>query len=303
MRIIIHLILIITISSCNTDIKSSKEYKELERDNTELKTELTSLKKTIDSLKNTPDNQFLHGQKLLAAGNRKKALEYFTNIAENHKGSEYENKSKKEIENIEKYFEEEKRKEELKKSLGFKILKPSSKIELENLTLTFSSIQFKKSFTFDSYGDRYFYRSAERGSMYLTASVSITSKIKDPNLPHILAYRLKDGILQNITTLGLEYRFRRWDDYGSYLGNSADYKNDFSHTKTIPFALGYEIEESEFKGYPIYIVLHKKLNIIRKYERFDNPPVSYVSEGYGFKKDLTIDDFDENGDYILIKRL
>ena len=240
---------------------------------------------------------------MLAEGNRKLAFEYFNNIIENYKGSEYEIKSKNEIDNIEKYFEKERQKEELKKSLGFKILKPISKIELENLTLSFSDIQFKKSFTFDSYGDRYFYRSAERGSKYLTARVSITSKIKDPNLPHILAYRLKNGILENITPLGLEYRFRRWEDYGSYLGNSADYGNDFSHTKTIHFSLGYEVEESKYKDYPIYIVLHKKLNIERKYERFDNPPVSYSSESYGFKKELTVDDFDEIGDYILIKRI
>ena len=109
--------------------------------------------------------------------------------------------------------------------------------------------------------------------------------------------------MQNITPIGLEYRFRRWEDYGSYLGNSADYGNDFSRTKTIPFSLGYEIEESDYKGYPIYVVLHNKLNIIKEYDRFANPPSSYNSKSYGYKKELNVDDFDENGEYILIKTM
>ena len=55
LRKFLYLILIISISSCNSDIKLSKEYKELELKNTELKTELNDLKKTIDSLNNTPE--------------------------------------------------------------------------------------------------------------------------------------------------------------------------------------------------------------------------------------------------------
>ncbi len=287
--------------SCNTNIKENPEYKKLEKQNNELNTKVQSLSKTIDSLLNTPDKQFLNAKKLLNEGKRKLALNNFSKISENFKGSEYEKKSNQEIEKIEKYFKEEKRKADLKKALGFKILKPKSIIKTDELTLKFSSIQFKKSFTFDSYGSRYFYRSAERGSKYLTARVSITSKVKDPKLPHILAYKLEDGVLRNLTSLGMDYRFRRWEDYGSYLGNSADYGNDFSHTKTIPFSLGYEISESEYKGYPIYVVLYNKPSIVRKYERFDNPPTSYNPESYGFKSELTVDDFDEGNDYILIK--
>lgn len=301
MKKILPLLIISLLISCNTNIKESSEYKKLEKQNSELSTKIQTQSKTIDSLLNTPDKQFLNAKKLLSEGKRKLALNNFTKISENYKGSEYENKSNQEIERIEKYFKEEKRKADLKKALGFKILKPKSIIKTDELTLKFSSIQFKKSFTFDSYGSRYFYRSAERGSKYLTARVSITSKVKDPKLPHILAYKLEGGVLRNLTSLGMDYRFRRWEDYGSYLGNSADYGNDFSHTKTIPFSLGYEISESEYKGLPIYVVLHKKNSIVRKYERFENPPTSYNPESYGFKSELTVDDFDKENDYILIK--
>lgn len=301
MKKILPLLIILLLISCNTSIKENIEYKKLEKQNSELNTKIETLSKTIDSLLNTPDKQFLNAKKLLSEGKRKLALNNFSKIAENYKGSEYGEKSNQEIEKIEKYFKEEKRKADLKKALGFKILKPKSIIKTDELTLKFSSIQFKKSFTFDSYGSRYFYRSAERGSKYLTARVSITSKLKDPKLPHILAYKLENGVLKNLTSLGMDYRFRRWKDYGSYLGNSADYGNDFSHTKTIPFSLGYEISESEYKGFPIYIVLHKKESIVRKYERFNNPPTSYNPESYGFKSELTVDDFDKGNDYILIK--
>ena len=288
--------------SCNNP-KNTKEYKELDKLNSELRNKVVKLNLKIDSLENTPERQYLNAKELLKSGKKTTARNYFSNIVENFEDSEFSKKAKYEIKKIDKAIKEEKRKIELKKTLGFRILKPSSIIKIENLTLKFSSIQFKKSFTFDSYGDRYFYRTAERGSKYITARVSVSSEVKDPKLPHILAYRLKDGKLENLTGLGMEYRFRRWDDYGSYLGNEADYKNDFARTKTIPFSLGYEISESEFKGYPTYIVLHKTPSLSREYKRFDNPPVKYNPDSYSFKRTLTVDDFDKDGDYILIKKL
>ncbi len=265
MRKLLFLILIILSISCETDVKSSQDYKDLKKQNETLNEEITILKKTIDSLNNTPDRQYIKAKKLLAENRKEEALRHFTTISENYKGSEYAKKSNDEIKEIEEYFIEEKKKEELKRSLGFKVLKPSSRIELPNLILNFSDIQFNRSFVFDSYGSKYFYRKAERGSKFLTAKVSITSEINNPNLPHILVYRLKDGVLENLTPIGLEYRFRRWEDYGSYLGNTADYSNDFARTKTIRFSLGYEIEEYDFSKFPIYVVLHKKLNIKKEY--------------------------------------
>lgn len=114
MKKILPLLLISLLISCNDNIKETSEYKKLEKQNSELNTKIQTLSKAIDSLLNTPDQQFLNAKKMLSEGKRKLALNGFSKISKNFKGSEYEKKSKKEIEKIEKYFKEEKRKNDCK---------------------------------------------------------------------------------------------------------------------------------------------------------------------------------------------
>ncbi|WP_053969751.1 hypothetical protein [Mangrovimonas sp. ST2L15] len=290
--------------SCSTSIKDSQEYKELEKENMELKS-------IIKELKNTPESRYIIAEKLYQDGQRNEALNRYKEINSKFTGTEYAIKSSERINEINNLIEKERDEkiklqkaqeleEKRKRELGFKLVKSNSSIKLDDLTLKFSDIGLKGSFTFDSYGDTYHYRKADRGSRFITAKVSITSKSNDPNLPTIIGYIMKDGKLTSVTPIGLSYRFRRWEDYGSYLGNDADYGNDFSKTSTIPFNLGYEINNDKINGEKIYLVLCKNRTVTRKYDRFDNPPISY--NGYsGFKISLNVDDFDENGDYILIK--
>lgn len=257
----------------------------------------------VDSLLNTPENRFNKASKLQAQGKDTLAIDEFKQLVEYYPKSNYADLSKKEITKIESAIKERKDEEERIKRMGFAAIKASTKIEYDYLTLNFGDIQFRENFTYDSYDDRYFYNSAERGSKYLVARVSITSEVNDPKLPRILAYALKDGELRSITPIGLTYRFRRWEDYGTYLGNNADYGNDFAQTKTINFNLGDQIQESDFKGFPIYVVMQKTKAYHRVQERFDNPPISYKQDDYDYKIVLTPQDFSESGDYVLIKRL
>ena len=66
--------------------------------------------------------------------------------------------------------------------------------------------------------------------------------------------------------------------------------------------MGYELPIESYKGKQVYLVLSKNYTASREYKKFDNPPVSY-SDYYGGKNELTVDDFDESGDYILMKIL
>ena len=118
MRKILLLILFISTLSCESDIKSSIEYKELEKKIENQNSELITLRNTIDSLNNTADKQYFRASKMLSQNKRKEALNYFSKIVDNYKGSEYAKKSEKEIEKIEGYFKEEKRKDDLKKIPG-----------------------------------------------------------------------------------------------------------------------------------------------------------------------------------------
>lgn len=184
-------------------------------------------------------------------------------------------------------------------ALGLKALKVNNVFEHEGLKLNVTSAAIANAWSFDSYGDSYHYREAERGSKYVTARVSVTSKDKDPNLFGIGAYVEENG---KLALRGkLEYRFARWMDYGTYLGNESDFRNDFAHTATIPFSAATEISNDKLKR-PVYLVATKQKCHSRSYQRFDNPPVSYFGDCSGMRQILSVEDF-KNGDYAVLKRI
>ena len=71
----------------------------------------------------------------------------------------------------------------------------------------------------------------------------------------------------------MDIEFYKWEDYGSYLGNEADYSNDFSRTQTIRFDVGYELKISDYKGKDIYLVATRKGEMFKGTDRLRNPPV------------------------------
>lgn len=129
--------------------------------------------------------------------------------------------------------------------------------------------------------------------MYAVANVSITSKAQDPNLPGLGVYQVVGPKLIQLGTM--QYEFQRWVDYGSYLGNYHDYRNDFSRTATIGFKPGLEISQ-DYRTDTLFLVASKQGCHTRSTERFKNPPV-YYTEGncQQLKTILTIDDFSSGG--------
>ncbi len=95
------------------------------------------------------------------------------------------------------------------------------------------------------------------------------------------------------------YKFKKWKDYGSYLGNYADYKNDFAHSKTISFTYGLEIKEDDYIKGNTYVILNKKQCFKRTEDNFGRPAVKYESNDCSSKYKLTIEDFES--EYIFIK--
>lgn len=77
----------------------------------------------------------------------------------------------------------------------------------------------------------------------------------------------------------LSYEFRRWKDYGSYLGNHADYGNDFAHSSTIPFNLGLQVSEEIINEHEIYLVLNRNGCFMRSSDSYGRPKVQYKEMG------------------------
>lgn len=202
------------------------------------------------------------------------------------------------IEKIDRLIAQKKAEEERIKALGFKALKASTTFKIDYNTVELTSISVGNTFTFDSYGDRYFYRSADRGNKYVTAVMKITSQDKDPKLPQLAIYSISGDTMTKVGSFDTE--FARWKDYGTYLGNTHDFGNDFAKTSSVRFKIGEEVSEDIVKG-PYALIMKKENGLSRNYDRFANPPVSYT--GYvSYPSTLRLEDFTKEGsEYIVVR--
>ncbi|MDX9791721.1 MAG: hypothetical protein RBT61_12890 [Candidatus Kapabacteria bacterium] len=276
-------------ASCNSGVEQSEYDK--------LKAELNECKNTVEELQNTPQVRLSKGQQYLSNNDIANAKKEFNALIEKFNETEEAQKAKSLIADIDKQEKEKKEAEERKRTLGFKILKENSSVTIGDVTVKFSSVSTGQRFNFDHYKGESWGRNAERGEIYILSKVSISSEIKDPKLPPVAVYKISNGSLTRIGTM--EYRFQRWRDYGAYLGNYADYGNDFSHSKTIPFSLGQTVSTEEFNNSALFVVVKKENCFYRNSDRFGRPPVSYKSSHCNLKSTLSVDDFDK--DYVLVK--
>lgn len=186
------------------------------------------------------------------------------------------------------------------KALGFKALKVQSKVAVGYNTVTFGSFSIGPKFVHDVYptytGSSWYEHTADRGNKYISCAMDVTSTSKNPNIPTLAFYTINGDKL--IKQGDLWVQMGRWQDYGTYLGNEHDLKNDFSKVSTVKFKLGLELPDADFSK-PYIVVLKKANTQVRHYERMHNPPVYYKGNA-DYPSSLTIDDFN-SGDYVAIK--
>ncbi|MDR3272529.1 MAG: hypothetical protein LBT29_03480 [Flavobacteriaceae bacterium] len=288
-KLIIFVALLIT--SCNNGVKQS-DYDKLQK-------ELADCKKTIEELQNTPQIRLSKGQQYLANNDYENAKLELNALIEQFSGTDEAKKAQSLFADVEKQEKEKREAEERKKTLGFKALTENLSIKIGDITVKFNSVNTGLQWVFDNYGSEWRYRSAERGELYVLAKIAISSDIKDPKLPPISVYKIKNGSLSLIGTMG--YEFSRWKDFGTYLGNNADFGNDFAHTQTISFSLGLSVSKEDFDNNAVFVVVKKNNCFYRNYDRYNNPPVSYRASSVDcdVKSTLTVDDFDN--DYVVVK--
>lgn len=288
-KFLIGLISLTVLHSCQNG-PSQKEYNDI-------KSQLEECSKENEELKNTPENRLLTAQKLETEGNLTNAESEYKELIEKFPKSEQAKIAQQFVDKVEKEREEQKKEEERKKRLGFKVLEQQTSIKQGDCKLTFSNIKLTNRWNFDRYGNEWRYIEAERGNKYLTFTLSITAESKSPNLPPIYVYQLIDGQLQYKTTA--YYKFYRWEDYASYLGNNADYGNDFARSETIRFSPGAHLVMDDFNEYPTFLMVKKSNCVIRNEDRFGNPPISYSNSTCDYDLILTVDKANEN--YFTIK--
>lgn len=159
-------------------------------------------------------------------------------------------------------------------ALGMKAIPVKGTFTGDDSTVTLQSAQITGQWSFNDHGDEYEYRSAERGSRYITAKVTYSSKSKNPRLVPLIVYASNGGELKRLGVMGFE--FVRWKNYATFLGNYHDDGNDFAHTESIRFSTGLQVQSEDISK-PLYIVASSVGCAERNSDRFGRPPVRYMT--------------------------
>ncbi|WP_280188627.1 hypothetical protein [Bacteroides fragilis] len=287
------------ITSCANN-KDKNEINNLTLKIETLKSENKELKETINLLKYPAQDRLKQIKKLITHNDLIKAQEEINQLRTLFPKSPEVQECKIQEEKIAKIKAKIKAEEEERiKALGFKALKEHSTVEVFYNKISIGQFSITKTFTFDAYDDRYFYRTADRGNKYISSRITITSTDKNPKLPVFYAYRINGNKLTCEGRFKLE--FARWEDYATYLGNYTDNSNDFSKTSTIPFKIAIEVSD-EVASSPLVIICRKQNCMVRNYDRFANPPVYYsIGDGCTYNPTLTLDDLKKG--YAVVKIL
>lgn len=262
-----------------------------------LKTELNQCNIALEDARNTPQVRLSKALQFQEEKKIENAKKEFREIINKFPNTDESTKASIKLKEIELAEKKEKEEEERRRLLGFKILKENFTKKVGDITLNFTAFNSSNTFTFDSYDDTYYSKTAERGNIYLTSRISISSDSKDPDLPPIALYSARAG---ELSLLGLmEYRFVWWESFGAYLGTDAAYANDFSRTKTIAFNAGLQVELNDFNNYPIFTVIKNKGCFTKNNNSYGSPRIRYEENKCEMKSSLKLEDFDS--EYTLIK--
>ena len=251
---------------------------------------------SIELLKFPAGDRYAKAKRLLSDGNLSGAQTELDNLKRIFPNSQEATRIPELEAQINSEKERIKKEQERIAALGFKALPQKANVKVDYNTITLSQFNVGSQFTFDSYDDRYFYRTADRGDRYITMAMSVTSTSKSPKLPEFAVYKVNGATMSLVKTFQTEYA--RWSDYGAYLGNYHDNSNDFSKVSTIKFKLGAEVEESIVKG-AYAIVMYNGNVLSEEYDRWKNPPQYWIGSA-PFESSLTLDSF-SNNKYILVK--
>lgn len=265
-----------------------------------LKKQLSECEKENAELKQTPDKLLIDGKKMLKDGKRKEALDLFSKVCDKGPGTDYCKQASFLSDSVSKIIKQEQEEADRIKAQGFKALTESMYYENSELKMSFTSVSTGKTYTFDNYGTGYMYKTAERDNTFITASSTITSKSKTPNLPCVRVFVVENGNAEYYGTL--DYHFVSWTDYGYYLGNYSDKRNDFAFTETIRFSMGFQMFSDVVKNKVIIVAISKKNDgyFSRQYSEFSNPPVSYSIVDGKYKTSLSAEEFAKSYNVIKI---
>ncbi len=282
-------------SKSEIDAKIAEVEKKYQDSLTLMRNELKEAKTKIEVLSYPADQRFAHINELFNAQEYEKAKKEIAELKNVFPNAAENNECSKILEKITALEVAKKAEEERIKALGFKAIPQKTSFKIDYNTIALSSIGIGRTFTFDYRSDEWTYREADRGTKYISAAMSVTSTNHDPDLPQFAVYKIEGGNM--IYEESFDTEFARWEDYGTYLGNYHDSRNDFAKVSTVKFKIGAQISDDVLSK-PFAIVVKNENRLTSSFDRYKNPPKSYIGS-VSYPKTLSVEDFTKN--YTLVK--
>lgn len=169
-------------------------------------------------------------------------------------------------------------------------LKPEKSYTAGDVGILINKVTTNKKWIFDNNNYDYHYREADKGSIFIVIDFTVKSKNKNPDLPvFVVGKSSKEGLS---TIVGIsDIKFPSWTNYGAYLGNYSDFKNDFAKRDTIRFTAAIQVPEEDYKSKKLFLFM-PNINCASRLEGSGSPPISYATflceEKIKDKEDLAI---------------
>jgi hypothetical protein len=268
----------------------------LATDNAKLRAEVAALRKQVEELSLTPSALLRRVTETLKANKPAEARQASETLNKRFADS---SEAKAARATILKYDAAVKAREAEAKAIearGFYALQPQNAPTVKGITVRVESLRLGSRWQFDAHGDELQYRDSERGERYVLLRATLHSAEKDPDLPDIGIYRIDGGKMTRLAQMN--YEFRRWSSYGTFIGLYYDFANDFAHTATIPFNAAASISDEDAKK-PFAVVITGELCHERG-SAIGQPDVVYrLSFDCPSKPELDANDFTNGGYRVL----
>jgi len=275
---------------------TAAELQALKQENQQLKSEVLNLRRQVEDLSQTPQVLLDKVTESVKAEDVAVARETIATLEKRFGNVPQVGVARQLVAKLESSLQEREAQAKRLEAMGFYALKPTAAPNIHGVTVRVESLKFGKRWTFDSYGDSWHYRDAERGTQFLLLNAVIQSVDKNPNLPEIGVYRIDGKKMVRIGFFG--YEFRRWSSHGTFIGLYHDFKNDFAHSQSVPFNAAARIDDSD-ASQPFAVVVTGLLCHERT-EKIGQPEIAYrLQSSCDPKNQLSPDDFLQ-GEYQVI---
>jgi hypothetical protein len=267
----------------------------------QLRAEVERLRKENADLRLSPYHLALEVDGAIRSGNEEKAAAAFKELSDTFPVASETIEMRRRLDTFLAQRRVQEEEEKRIAALGFKGLPVNPSFAHQDTALAVTSVALVKRWFFDSWGDGWRFQDAEKDRRMLVTRVTVSSKLKEPSLFGMAAYVADGNTLKRVGTL--RYRFARWASYGAFLGTTADYRNEFSHSWKVPFTAGVSLSDEDLKHRPIYLVATQEGCHERHWERFGQPPIYYLpGECKTLKPSLSLDDF-KGRELAVVKRI